>query len=133
MEVFSIVVLVLSGLLLCYGGGARLVKPAGSFCLQTYLAKPGIRLEDDPDMASEMRSDGAVLLVAGLVAFLGAVVSDARTASVAVVAVIFGGFAVGRLLSLALDGKPNKDLVQGTFAEIGLAVLNLVSLAAIVF
>ena len=131
MEIFRIVVLALSGLLICYAGSMRLVRPAGSFCLQTYLTKPENRLEDDPDMASEMRGAGAALLVAGLVTLLGIVVPDARTTSFAVAAVIYGGFALGRLVSWSVDGKPNKDLVQGTMSETVLAVLNLIALATV--
>ncbi|MCP3938529.1 MAG: DUF3024 domain-containing protein, partial [Actinomycetia bacterium] len=48
----------------------------------------------------------------------GVVASDARTTSLAVAATIFGGFAIGRLASRTLDGEPNKDLLQGTMAEI---------------
>lgn len=128
MEVFRIVVLAISGLLVCYGGGNRLTTPANSFCLQCYLARPGVDLRDDPDISSEMRGDGAVLLLAGLVALAGTFVADVRITSLAVASVIFVGFAFGRLVSWKLDGRPNDNLVQGTIAESALGVLNVVGL-----
>ena len=46
MELFTLVVLGLSGLLLAGAGANRLARPVSSFCLQHYVKQPGINLDD---------------------------------------------------------------------------------------
>jgi len=125
MEIANYVVLFLSGMILTFAGAMRLLKPAGSFCLQTYLAKPDIKLDDDIDMLSEMRGAGALTLLAGLVILAGLASTEVRPTSFAVAALIFLGFGFGRTVSLALDGRPNRDLVNGTITELLFGAINL--------
>ncbi|TPV97327.1 MAG: DUF4345 domain-containing protein [Myxococcales bacterium FL481] len=89
---------------------------------------PGIKLADDVDMLSEMRGMGTYTLLAGLLALAGAVVPQLRTLSFGVAVVIFVGYAVGRITSRFVDGKPGPDTVSGTVAESVLGALNLVGL-----
>lgn len=131
MEILNLVVLALSGLLLTYAGAVRLYRPIKSLCLQTYVKQPGIQLEDDVDLLSEMRGIGSVTLFAGLTILAGIALPDLRPTSFGVAIVIFLGFAVGRALSMALDGKPNKDLVGGTITEVVFSALNIACLVAL--
>ena len=131
MEIFRIIVLGLSGLLLIYAGTTRVIKPLMSFCIQAYSQNPALKLEGEVDVFNEMRGAGASLALAGIMIILGTFLPDFRLTSHVVAIVIFVGFAVGRVLSSNLDGKPNKDLVQGTVSEIVLGVLNVVAAVTI--
>ncbi len=128
MEIFNLIVLGLSGALLVFGGGMRLLRPIKSYCLQAYSQKHADDLANDADMLNEMRADGAVMLFGGLAILAGTVMPGVRLTSFAVGVVIFLGFAVGRSVSLAIDGKPNKDLVNGLISEILFGVLHSVCL-----
>ena len=131
MEIFRIVVLSLSGLLLLYAGITRVIKPLMSFCIQAYSQNPDLKLEGEVDVFNEMRGAGASLALAGIIILLGTFLPDFRLTSHVVAIVIFVGFAVGRLISSNLDGKPNKDLVQGTYSEVVLGALNVVAAVTI--
>ena len=125
MAIANYVVLFLSGMLLTFAGAMRVYKPGDSFCLQTYLRKPDAKLEDDVDMLSEMRGAGALLLLTGLITLAGLASPQVMPTSFAVAALVFLGFGIGRIVSLALDGTPNRDLINGTIAELVLGALNL--------
>ena len=131
MEIFELAVLSISGLLLSYGGIVRLVKPIKSLCLKTYLDNPELKLESEVDLFNEMRGAGAVTLIGGLVVILGTIMPHLKLTSFVVAVVIFLGYAVGRLISLGADGKPNKDLIQGTIAEIVLSAFNIFCLVRV--
>lgn len=131
MDIFNLIVLGLSGLLLSFAGSMRLVKPLNSFCVQTYAAAHPSELAADVDMHNEMRGAGANLLFGGLFLIGGAAVPSLRPTAFAVGIIIFGGFALGRLVSLAKEGRPNKDLVNGLVSELLFAALHTVGLAVL--
>ncbi len=125
MEIISIVVLSLSGLLLVYAGTTRLIKPLKSFCLKSYLDDSKIKMEGKVDIFNEMRGAGTSLAVGGIIIGLGTLISELMLASFVVAIIIFLGHALGRLVSLGLDGKPNKQLVQGLVSELVLGGANV--------
>ncbi len=131
MEIFKIIILALSGLLLAFAGLMRLIQPVKSYFVKTYLENSSIQLEDDVDMLNEIRGVSAVMLLGGITILLGTIIPELRTTSFVVSALIFLGFAIGRSLSVGVDGKPNKDLVQGTIFEIVFSALNIFCLANI--
>ena len=131
MEIFNIVVLALSGLLLTYAGSMRLFKPLKSFCLKTYLEDPKIKLEGEADIFNEMRGAGSSITFGGIFIFLGIIIDQLMLASFVVAIVIFLGHALGRLVSLKLDGKPNQQLAQGLISEIVLGAANVFCLVNI--
>lgn len=45
-----------------------------------------------------------------------------------IASLIFLGFAVGRILGMSMDGKPNKQLITGLVTELILGTANLVCL-----
>lgn len=123
MEIFSIITLALSGLLLVFVGAMRLSNP-----IQTYSKNSGINLNKDVDLLNEMRGVSALQLCGGLIAWLGIFFPQFRTTSFVVAALVFIGFAIGRLTSMAADGKPNKQLMQGLIFELVLGGANIFGL-----
>ena len=120
MEIFKIVILSLSGLLLFFVGTMRLINP-----IKTYLKNSGIKLENDVNLLNEMRGVSSVMLFGGIIILLGTVIPKLTITSFVVATLILLGFAIGRSLSIALDGKPNKLLIQGLISEIVLGAANV--------
>ncbi|WP_313785461.1 DUF4345 family protein [Flagellimonas flava] len=58
----------------------------------------------------------------------GIFVTSFRFTSFVMAALVFLGFALGRLRSIVTDGKPNKQIVQGIGFELALGVANLLVL-----
>jgi hypothetical protein len=120
MEIIKIVTLSISGLLLLYGGITRISNP-----LKYYLKNSGIKLENEVNVLSEARGVSSVMLFSGIIMLLGTIVPELTITSFVVAILILLGFAFGRSLSIALDGKPNKLLIQGLIVEIVLGAANV--------
>lgn len=125
MQIFNVVVLLLSGLLLTYAGSMRLFKPIKSFCLKMYLDDPAIKLKAKVDVFNEMRGAGSSIVLGGVVVILGAIIPELMLTGFIVAIVIFIGHAIGRLVSLKFDGKPNAQLAQGLGSELVLGAANI--------
>lgn len=123
MEIFEIIVLSISALLLIYAGSSRLFNPIKSFCLNDYASNPESLLSK-ADVFNEMRGAGSSLALSGVAIGLGTILPQLRIASFLVAVTVFIGFALGRMVSISGDGKPNKDLMTGLFSEIILGSLN---------
>ena len=121
----EIIALTLSGLALFYASSMRLVNPSKANFLQTYVTKSENKLAEDVDLLNEIRGVGAVMLLGGIVILLGTIMPALRLGSFLVAVVIFLGVVFGRLISFGLDGRPNKDVIKGTFAEIVISALNI--------
>ncbi len=119
MEIFKIVILSLSGLLLLSVGAMRLSNP-----MKTYLKNSGIKLANDVNLLNELRGVSSVMLLGGVIILLGTIISKLTITSFVVASLIFIGFAIGRLLSFSLDGKPNKRIIQGLIFELVFGALN---------
>jgi len=120
MEIVKIVVLSLSALMLVFVGVMRLSNP-----IKTYLKNSGIRLENDASLLNEMRGVSAVMLSAGIIIALGIFMEKLSFTSYVIAALIFIGFAIGRLISLKADGKPSKQITQGILFELVLGAANV--------
>ncbi|MEO1287703.1 MAG: DUF4345 domain-containing protein [Chloroflexota bacterium] len=131
MEIFKVVVLFLSGLALFYACSMRLINPTNAIFLQTYFESPENSLATDIDLVNEIRGVGAVMLLGGIVALLGAIRADVRLTSFVVVTIIFSGVVLGRSYSLFIDGIPSENLIRAAIAEVVLSVLNIVCLITI--
>ena len=119
METFKIIILFLSGLLLCFVGIMRLANP-----IKTYLKNSGIRIENDVHLLNKMRGVSSLMLSAGIVILLGVFIPELTLTSHSFAILLFFGFAIGRILSFGLDGKPNKLIVQGLIFELVLGGIN---------
>ena len=113
MEIFKIVILSLSGLLLFFVGTMRLINP-----IKTYLKNSGIKLEKDVNLLNEMRGVSSVMFLAGVIILLGTFIPALTLTSHSFAILLFLGFALGRIISIVVDGKPNKMIVQGLIFEL---------------
>ncbi|MEM7332332.1 MAG: DUF4345 domain-containing protein [Chloroflexota bacterium] len=125
MKNLKVIVLILSGLALFYASSSRLINPTGAVFLQIFFENPENSLETAVDLVNEIRGVGAVLLLGGIVALLGARRADFRPTSFVVTTVIFGGIILGRTLSFIIDGVPNPDLIRVAIIEMVIGVLNI--------
>ncbi len=123
MEIFKIITLSLSGILLLLIGAMRLSKP-----IKTYLKNSGIKLEKEANLLNEMRGVSSVQLFGGIIILLGIFVPKMTFTSFVVAILIFMGFAIGRTISLSIDGKPNKLIIQGLISELVLGAANIICL-----
>ncbi len=121
MEVFKIVVLSLSGLLLFLVGMMRVSKP-----IKTYAKNSGINLTNDTDLLNEMRGASGVMFLGGIIILMGTITSALTLSSFVVASLLFLGFAIGRIISMVSDGKPNKQLVTGLATELVLGIANTI-------
>ncbi len=67
----------------------------------------------------------SVQLFGGALILLGTIIPRLTFASFVVASLIFLGFAVGRSVSITIDGKPNKQIIQGLVFEMVLGVANV--------
>ena len=75
-------------------------------------------------MLSEVRGMSALMALGGIVILLGTIIPELTFTSFVVAILLFGGYAIGRLLSIGIDGKPNKLIIQGLVTEVVLASVN---------
>ena len=101
MEIFKIIILSLSGLLLFFVGMMRLSKP-----IKTYLKNSGIKLENDVNLLNEIRGVSSLMLLAGAVILMGIFIPEFALTSHSFAILLFIGFAIGRIISIGVDGKP---------------------------
>lgn len=123
MEIIKIIILSLSGLMLLFVGAMRLSNP-----VKAYLKNSGINLGNDTDLLNEVRGVSAVMLCGGIIILLGIGIPKLTLASFIVASLIFIGFAIGRGLSIPIDGKPNKQIIQGLIFELVLGMANIFGL-----
>jgi hypothetical protein len=120
MEIFNIIVLSLSGLMLfTFAGLLRLINP-----IKNYWKNSGIKIENEVNILNELRGMSALMLLGGIATMLGAIIPELRLTSFIVAIILFGGFAVGRLLSFGIDGKPNKSIRVGLVSELIFCSIN---------
>jgi len=120
METVNIITLSISGLLLLTVGALRLSNP-----IKNYSKNSGIKLDNEVNLLNEVRGVSSVMLFGGLIILLGVIVPQLTITSFIVAILILLGFAIGRLLSIRLDGKPNKLIVQGLISELILGAVNI--------
>ncbi len=120
MDIFNIVILSLSGLLLLTIGTLRISNP-----IKNYSKNSGIKLENEINLLNEIRGVSSVMLCGGIIILLGTIIPKLTIISFAVATLIFLGFAIGRLLSIVIDGKPNKLIIQGLIFELVLGSANI--------
>ena len=123
MGIFNMVILALSGLMLLMVGGLRLSNP-----IKNYSKNSGIQIDNDVNLLNEVRGTSALMLIGGLIILSGIVFPKMMFTSFVVATLIFIGFAIGRLISMGLDGRPNKLLIQGLIFELVLGGLNIFGL-----
>ena len=124
MEILNIVILSLSGILLFFVGTMRLINP-----IKTYLKNSGVKLENDVNLLNEMRGVSSVMLLAGIIILLGTFIPTLNLISHSFAILLFIGFAIGRMISIGMEGKPNKMIIQGLIFELVLGGTNIFYIA----
>ncbi|MCH2250167.1 MAG: DUF4345 domain-containing protein [Cognatishimia sp.] len=104
--------LALSGALSLAIGLSVLVIP------HAFFASNHIVLGSDPNLMSEIRAPGGLLLAAGLVMLWGVVSRRDRLIALQTSIVVFGMYGISRLLSLILDGVPSTALLIALAIEL---------------
>ncbi len=125
MEIIKTIILSLSSLMLVFVGIMRLTNP-----IKTYAQNSGITLDNDVNLLNEMRGVSAVMLCAGIITVLGTILPWLTLTSFVVASLIFIGFLIGRLISMKVDGKPNKQISQGIVFELVLGGANVFGLVS---
>ena len=115
----SKVILFIAGLVAAAVGGANLFVPA------EFHATTGITLGDNISLLNEVRASGGALLAGGILILAGAFRAQLAYISASVATLIYFGYGLSRLFSMAIDGTPHTSLVQAAALEIivGLACL----------
>jgi hypothetical protein len=113
MEIYKIIVLVLSGLLLTFVGVSRMSNP-----IKNYSKNSGINLAKDVNLLNEMRGVGSVMMFAGIINFTGIFLPQLMILAFTAATLIFFGFAIGRISGIMIDGKPNPKIIQGLMFEL---------------
>ncbi len=127
MEIFNIVILSISGLMLfTLAGLLRLINPIGN-----YWKNSGIKIENEVNMLSEVRGMSALMMFGGIIILLGTLIPELTLTSFVVAILLFGGYALGRLISFSIDGKPNKMIIIGLISEVVFCSLNTFCLVSI--
>ena len=117
------VLLALAGLVLLGIGGAVLFAP------HAFFASNGIALGDQPNLLSEIRAPGGLLLACAVGMLLGALRPRFTRDGLRLGAMVYGAYGISRLISLALDGMPSTSLVGALVIELVIAALCLLALA----
>ncbi len=112
--------LVVSGLILVGIGGALLLAP------EAMHAMNGVVLADNASLLSEIRAPGALLIGGGLIILVSAFVRTLMVSGLALSGLIYGTYAIGRLVSIGLDGLPADSLVTAAGLEVVLGVAGLI-------
>ena len=120
MEIAQIIILAVTGLFLVLIGTLRITNP-----IANYSKNSGIQLAKEVNLLNEVRGVSAVMLCAGVIIALGSIFPALKLTSFIVATLIFLGFALGRIVSIATDGKPNKQISQGIVFEIVFGAANV--------
>jgi hypothetical protein len=75
----------------------------------------------------------SVMMFGGIVIMLGIFIPKLIIISHSIAILLFLGYAFGRVLSIILDGKPNKLILQGLVSELVLGALNIFCLVNIYY
>ncbi len=92
---------------------------------QAFYASYGIVLTPQPNLMSELRAPAANLAVLGLIILSGALYKRVTHSAALLGTAVFLAFAMGRVVSLVLDGRPSDSILAALGIEVVLALLCL--------
>lgn len=98
-----------------------------TFVPQAFYAGYGIEISPNPAAMSELRAPGANLAALGALVFAGAIRPGMARLSAALATLIYFAFALGRLVSIGLDGWPGDAILSVLGLEIVIGLLCLVT------
>lgn len=106
-------------------GGAVLLSP------HAFFATNNIALNNDPNLMSEIRAPGGLLIAAGLMMLAGAVFHKHLLNALRVAAITFSAYGLARCISWVADGAPSSSLMIALTLEMGLGIIAAILLAKI--
>ena len=112
-------VLLLAGTTACLVGAASMFAPAET------EAGLGIAIGADVSLINELRASGGGLAGAGIAIAAGAFSAELAYAAALLGTLTYLGFAAARVLSMAIDGRPDARLLIVLGAEILIGLLCL--------
>ena len=118
----TVTYLVLAGLLLLTIGGTLILAP------HAFHGGNGVVLGDNPNLLSEIRAPGGILVSSAIIILIGAFRAPLRLRAVQLTTLVYGSFGVPRLVSIALDGLPASSIVAAMALELAFALIGLVML-----
>ncbi|MEM7329244.1 MAG: DUF4345 domain-containing protein [Pseudomonadota bacterium] len=116
-QVITRLVLFGSGTVLGMIGSALMVSP------KAFLETSHVFVERDPGLMSELAAPGGLLIVTGALMLMGAVKVRFASLALGVGAVVYGSYAIGRVISMVLHGLPSQSLISATILEVALAIV----------
>ncbi|MEL6536851.1 MAG: DUF4345 domain-containing protein [Bacteroidota bacterium] len=87
-----------------------------------FEASAGIQIAQEPNILSEIRGMGGVILLAGAIAIAGLLAPRFRWTALFITSFYLLGYGLARLVSVFLDGVPSTVLVSAMSFEILLGV-----------
>jgi len=119
-----------TALLVVNGAIAGLIGGLVTFAPEQLFALSGIVLGTDPNMMSEVRAPGGVLLGAAIFVASAAFVRSWQVPALALSALLYLGYAFGRVVAIYTIGLPGADLLWALGIEAALGALSLLALTA---
>ncbi len=105
-------VLIISGVLGIMIGGSLLFQPHAFFLTN------GVDLGGDPNLLSEIRAPGGLLVAAGAMMITGAFRSKYMQQALQVALIVFGTYGLARMVSIMTDGIPSNTLLAALAVEL---------------
>ena len=109
---FTRVFLALSGAIAAIIGVSVLFMP------HAFFATNHITLGTDPNMMSEIRAPGGLLLASGVIMICGVVMTSFIRAALLTGAVVFSMYGVSRIVSVIFDGFPSSSIMGALVVEL---------------
>ncbi len=119
-----------TALLVANGAVAGLIGGLVTFAPEQLFALSGITLNTDPNMMSEVRAPGGVLLAAAIFIAAAAYVRSWQAPALALSTLLYLGYAFGRVVAIYTNGLPGVDLLWALGIEAALGALSLLALTA---
>lgn len=111
------IVLVVTGAVLGLIGGALVLVP------KQFLEMSHVFVDHDPSLMSEISAPAGILLFASALMIVGAIQLRFANLALAVGAIVYGSYGIGRVFSMLLHGLPSESLITATMIELGAAAL----------
>ena len=111
---WSKIVLFIAGLIAAGVGASILLAPVA------FNAASGITLGDNINLLNETRASGGALLASSILILCGVFIARLAYTAALISTVLYGGYGLSRLLSMALDGLPDAGLIQVTILELAI-------------
>lgn len=87
-----------------------------------------VALGTHPNMLSEVRAPGGLLILAGIVMAAGAAYRDRTRTGLVTAVLVYGGYGLARVFSVVMDGWPSQSLVIAMVVELVIGALASVAL-----